>query len=375
VLFFGTCDLSYSRNQIISDGLRSAGVEVVECVVPLWKGTADRVSAASGGWIKPSFLARVGRVYTALLRHYRLHQPDYDVMWLGYPGQIDVYPARLLSWITRKPLVLDLFMSAYLISVERHLHSAHPRSIQLVYWLEKFACRLPDRLIIDTAEYVDYFHQTYRVAPERFRLVPTGADDRLFRPLQTSPRDGRFRVLFYGTFIPLHGVETVIRAAAQLRYYPDIHFDLVGEGPEKALAIGLAHELGLTNVTFHGWIERSQLPKFAASADVCLGVFGNTKQGRATIQNKIYEGLAMGKPLITGDSETVRATLQHGEHAFLVPRADPSALAEALLRLYRDPVLRQRLAKSGYDLFCGHYTLAKIGALARGHLEELLSPK
>lgn len=371
VCYFGTYRADYSRNQIMIEGLRCNGVEVIECHEQLWRGIEDRVRVASGEWLKPGFWRRALRTYGRLLQRYR-SVGDYDILIVGYPGQLDVFLARLLSWLRHKPLVWDIFMSIYLIALERGLAERSHTTMSLIRLLERIACRLPNLLILDTAEHVAWFQTTHSISSDRFRLVPTGADDRLFRPLPTPPRDGRFRVLFYGTFIPLHGVEIVIRAAALLRDQPDIHFDLVGEGPEKALAMGLVEELGLTNVTFHGWIERSRLPEFAARADICLGVFGDTKQGRATIQNKIYEGLALGKPVITGDSETVRATLQHGEHVYLVPREDPEALAEAILRLHDDPLLRQRLADGGYRLFRERYTLAAVGACARRHLEELL---
>ena len=97
------------------NGLRQAGVEVVECNVKLWKGIEDRVSVASGGWANPRFIARVIKAYILLLRQYRA-VGHYDVMIVGYPGQFDVYVARVLTWLRRKPLVWDILMSIYLVA-------------------------------------------------------------------------------------------------------------------------------------------------------------------------------------------------------------------------------------------------------------------
>ena len=68
VCYFGTYRANYSRNQIMIEGLRCNGVEVIECHETLWHGIEDRVQTASGGWLHPSFVCRVARVYWRLLK-------------------------------------------------------------------------------------------------------------------------------------------------------------------------------------------------------------------------------------------------------------------------------------------------------------------
>ena len=135
-------------------------------------------------------------------------------------------------------------MSIYLIAAERGITAKHPITDRLIYWLEKIACLLPDLLVIDTAEYVQWFKKTYGLDPDRFRLVPIGADDRIFHPVETEgPDDGLFRVVYYGTFIPNHGVKYIIEAARILQDESDIHFELIGEGPTKAETVArLIHQ-------------------------------------------------------------------------------------------------------------------------------------
>ena len=371
VCYFGAYRANYSRNKILIEGLRRNGVEVVECHERLWRGIEDRVRAASGGWLRPAFVACVIRTYWRLLRSYR-QAGAYDVMVLGYPGQIDVYLARILTWLRRKPLALDVFMSLYLIASERGLTARHPITARLIYCLEKFACSLPDRLILDTAEYVAWFQSTYGVSPERFRLVPTGADDRIFKPVKNERADdGVLRVVYYGTFIPNHGVEYIVEAAEILAAEDAIRFELIGRGPEREKAIALARRYGLSNVKFVDWLEPAELLKRAASADVCLGAFGTTPQSLITIQSKVYEGLAMGKAVVTGDAPLVRAALRHGEHVYLVERANPGALAAGLSTLQSNPALRLRLARQGRRLFSREYSVERLGERMRSHLVEL----
>ena len=353
------------------EGLRRVGAEVTECHEQLWHGIQDRVQVASGGWLRPGFIIRVVRAYWKLLRAYR-KIGDYDVMVLGYPGQLDVCLARILTWLRRRPLVLDVFMSLYLIASERGLPERHPITGRLIYCFEKLACHLPDLLIQDTAEYVQWLQRVYGLPPDRFRLVPTGADDRVFQPVKVEGRDdGCFRVLYYGTFIPNHGVEYIVEAARILRDDPTICFELIGEGPTKARAMSLAEEHGLSNVTFTDWVDKRELPRKAAEADVLLGVFGTTPQSMMTVQNKIYEGLAMARPVITGDAPTVRNAFKHGEHVYLCERASGKSLSEAILLLRNDSELCQNLACQSYALFSSQYAPELLVAQLKQYLENL----
>jgi glycosyltransferase involved in cell wall biosynthesis len=184
--------------------------------------------------------------------------------------------------------------------------------------------------------------------------------------------DGSLHVVYYGTFIPNHGVEHIVEAAHLLAGDDRVRFALIGEGPDRDKVFSTAESYGLTNVTFTGWLDREELLLHLADADVCLGVFGTTPQSLMTVQNKIYEGLAMGKPVVTGDAPTVRAAFTHGEHIYLVERASPGALATGISALRSDLALRQRLGEQGRQLFLLQYTTQRLGRRMRSHLEELL---
>ena len=374
VLYFGTYDRTFGRNRILADGLAASGVDVVECHVPLWRDTDDKLAKASGRWLSLPFVLKVVRAYVTLLCIYWPLRSSYDVMVLGYTGQFDAFIARPLTWLARRPLVLDLCMSLYLIVTQRGLGRKHRITSRLIYGCEWLACRLPDLLILDTPEYVQYFCDTYHISPDRFRLVPAGADDQVFQPLPPRAPDNHFRIVFHGTFIPNgHGIEVILRAADLLRDHPEIAFQLIGDGQDKAAAMSLAQSLALPNVEFTGWVPKSLLPKRLAQADIILGVFGTTPHVFLTIPNKIFEGLAMRKPVITRDGPAIRHTLMHGEQLYLIDSDDPAVLAQAILDLQGDRELRERLSLNGYAKIATEHTLAGLGRCFTRHLQELLA--
>lgn len=369
--YFGTYRAEYSRNRIMMEGLRQNQVTVVECHETLWHGIEERVDAVTGGWRRPQFLLRVLSVYARLIWKFWCNHRQFDVVVVGYPGQFDVYLARILCWLTGKPLIWDIFMSIYLIACERNLDRQHPLTVKLIRALEWLACRLPDRLIIDTAEYADWFYRTHGVARERFQLVPTGADNRVFQPLPLrSANQQPLRVVYYGTFIRNHGVMNIIEAAHLLDRTEAFEFILIGDGPERAAAVQRAAALAISNLYFITWLSQTELSQLIADVDICLGAFGDTPQSLMTVQNKIYEGLAMQRAVITGDSPAVRAALRNGEEILLCERQNPVALAQAIQILATDHNLRMRLAVQGAQAFAQRFSLAHIGAQFRCALDE-----
>ncbi len=374
ICYFGSYRANYVRNQVIIEGLRRQGAVVEECHSVLWRSVADRVEQAGGGWRHPRFWKRVVAAYwRLLLAHQR--SDEYDIMLIGYPGQFDVYLGRVLSWLRRKPMALDILMSLHLIAEERQLTKKSPLTGRLIFLLEKGGLKLPDLLIADTPEYRAYYSEKYNLPLARFQFVPLGVDDRLYklRPHIQPPSD-IFRVIYYGTFIPLHGVETMLRAAYELRDRQHIQFDFYGEGQELPRAKQLAQELGLDNVHFKGWIDKQDLPDEIARSHICLGVFGTTKQARCTIQNKIWEGMMMQRPVITGDAATIREELTHKKHVYLVERANPQMLAAGILDLENNPDLRRQMVETAYER-AQNNTIEATGLLIKQALLTCLTEK
>lgn len=168
------------------------------------------------------------------------------------------------------------------------------------------------------------------------------------------------RVLFYGKFTPLHGIDTILTAAKLLEDQKDIRFEVIGSGQLSTKMNVLATKLDLGNVDFIPWVPFERLPERIAAADVFLGIFGDTSKAARVIPNKVFQGMAMGAGIVTRDSPAIRRVLRDGDSVLLVPPADPTALAGAILRL-RDPALRANLGRGARLAF---ETTGSLDALA-----------
>jgi glycosyltransferase involved in cell wall biosynthesis len=114
----------------------------------------------------------------------------------------------------------------------------------------------------------------------------------------------------------------------------------------------LAGQLNASNVEFVPPVSYAGLPGEIAAADLCLGgPFGNTPKAHRVIPGKIFQFLAMRRPMIATDTPANRELLTHGRDAYLIPTADPEALAAAISLLQEDVMLREMLAARGYERY------------------------
>lgn len=360
VCYFGSYDPNYTRVRMIVKGLRDNGVEVVECHTR-----------------HPSKLGRFLILSYKFLRVRRV-----NLILVSENGQLYTPLAKLLGMLTGKPVILDAFLSHYHVGViETGAVPVGSLKARFLHLVDSVACRIADKVLLDTEDHAEYFFREFNIDRSRFESIPIGADDEWFypRPCQSDPLEeqnsGSLKVLWIGTFYPLQGVQYVLEAARLLRGYKDIVFDFYGAGPMRTQMEDLAKGAALDNVRFHGWISPEAVPSVMSRSDVCLGQFGLTAQAKMVIPCKVYEALAMGKPLLTGDSPAVEKFVRHREHVYLCRTGEPKAIAEALLDLRDDPALRQRIGENGLRWFHETASRSKVGARVKAVCEALLEVK
>jgi len=371
---FGTYEASYDRNRVLIGGMREAGIEVIECHVPLWESMRYKTSAFKGPAQYVVIAAKLAMAYAKLGFRY-LAAPPHDIVFVGYLGHFDVFPARVLSWLRRKPLVFDAFVSLYDTSVEdRKVFARGSLSATLLRLVDKWSCKLSDLVLLDTHQHIEYFCEELDLDPSKFQRVLVGADPAYAAKEPVAPREDRFVVLHYSKFAPLHGMQYILDAAYQLRNDPEIVFKIVGGGQTYTESKAYAERLGLDNLELIPWLEPEQLRQAMSEAQVCLGIFGDTSKARRVVPNKVYQCLAAGAAVVTGRSPASEELLVDGEHALLCEMASGKAIAEAILDLKRAPALRKRLGANGARLFRERYMpriLVETELLPR--LEELVS--
>lgn len=335
VLFITGRELAYSRNDVLLRAFRRfAEVDAL--------GVEQRPASLALNSLRLSLRALP-----------RLPSRRYDLVFVGFYGHLLMLPAGLLA---RAPVLFDAFVSTYdTLSADRQVFSPRSPAGRLAFWLDQAACRLASHVLLDTSLHAQYFAQTFNLPADKLSDLPVGCSEDLFSPRPQPGVHPHTLVLYYSSYLPLHGVETVARAASLLTA-ENIHFRLIGSGPGLAAVQALATQAGLQNITFMPDVPLERLPAEIAAADVCLGGhFGSSEKAGRVVPGKVYQILAMGRPLIAGDTPANRMLLTEGEDALLCPPGDPASLAAALRSLHCDPALRSRLAAGArrlYEMAC-----------------------
>ncbi len=322
ICFFGIYDSAYSRNAILLKGLRQAGAEVVEC-------QAD--------WKDP-------RRYFKLWNYLKDLKNDYDFIYAAYPSPVPAILARILS---SRPVVTDAFYSMFdsVVNDRKKFKRFSLIAIKLLI-LDWLSVLLAHVVISDTEEHKKYWSSWWLISKNKIHTVYLGIDEDMFYPKDNLAKDN-FLVHFHGTYIPLQGACKIIEAASLCKDDPRIRFRMIGNGREFPKAKDMSEKYGLTNIEFMGNVPLADLSKYMSQSHAALGIFGDTSKAFRVIPNKIYEGLACCKAMISMDTKAIREIFSDKD--LLLVKNEPIDIANAIKKLANDESMRSKLASHGYE--------------------------
>jgi glycosyltransferase involved in cell wall biosynthesis len=353
ILFIAGREPAYVRNAMMLKCLEKNRIELIDCTDS-----------------SKTYPVRFLKVLLKLLTHKNEH---FDCVFVGFLGQPLVPIIRML---TSKPVIFDAFLSTYdTMCFDRKRFKPDSLAGRFFFWLDRYSCVQADSILLDTDAHIDYFTKTFDLPRDKFQRLFVGADESLFYPRDVKREDHTFRVFYYSSFLPLHGNEYIVQAAARLRDQKEIEFVVVGKGMEHTRIRNLAQGLGADNIRFIDWLPYRQLPLEIAQADICLGGhFSDSDKARRVIAGKTFQFLAMKKPVIVGDCPGNRELLTDREEALFVTMADAGALTNAILELRNNATLREHIAEEGYKTFmenCSTGAIAeKLARIMRHDMEQ-----
>ncbi len=189
-------------------------------------------------------------------------------------------------------------------------------------------------------------------------IVGAGVDVEKFRP--PHEEQDPVRVLLAARMLRQKGVVEFVEAARRLRSEGrDALFLLVGDSdPTNPTSIETEQLRAWDSEQGLEWLGRlphDRMPAMMRSVDVvCLPSY---REGAPKV---LLEAAASGRAIVTTDAPGCRDAVEPGESGLLVPPRDPDALAEALGRLVRDPVLRRRMGRRGRQLAVERFSIQVV---------------
>ncbi len=321
---------------------RSELFEVTEINFPLSSANLSRINGAIrkfGSGVRGLF------AHVFVITRYVFSKKS-DIVYVPYPAVFVLFMLSLLPGKLRpRSVVADAFISLYdTIVNDRALLAPRHAASRMLFWVEKKAYAFSRKVIVDTPQSARFLSALFDVEESKVEAIPLSTDEDNFLPTPyRQEADGLCRVLFVGTLVPLHGVETILAAASLLVDRKDIVFKIIGDGQDarKVEEWKSKHDVPLQ--WERAWQSSAQIASEIGQADICLGIFGAGNKAMRVCPFKIYAYAAVGRPIITGDTDWAREMLARtGEQFFeTVPVADPTALARKISRLADDSNLRE----------------------------------
>jgi glycosyltransferase involved in cell wall biosynthesis len=343
--------LKYSpRHRILIRGLRENGVEVLEI----------------------NDTSNIALRYPKLAMRY-VNSLRCDLVIVGEASNYIMPLAVMLARLSGRPLVFDPFVSAYDTNLDREIYAQQSIASKLYFCLDKYSAKFSDLVLMDTDRDILYWHETFGIELDKFKRAFIGAEEDIFFPMaDSSLGDPGFDILFYGSYIPLHGIEYIIQAAKLLEWEKNARFLIIGQGQTYNQISKLYEDLNPGNVSFLKWVDYNQLPAYISQAKVCLGIFGGTDKAMRVIPTKVYQCMAMRKPVVTGASPAINELFRHMDSIILCEMGDPEDLASAILKALNNKELKDAIANNGYRIFLEKLTSKILGSELKNTLNKLI---
>ncbi len=209
----------------------------------------------------------------------------------------------------------------------------------------------------------------FGVDPHIFSPRPDDADGTNASADDATPPS--FVIGYAGRLVPEKGVAVLLRACASFPAGLAWSLRLLADGPDRERLTTLAADLGIADrVDFLGRVPSTQAPEFYRTLDVLVLPSLSRPNWVEQFGRVLTEAMACGVPVVGSQSGEIPWVI--GDAGRIFPEGDAAALANILMALADDPVLRAALAAAGRARILTHFTQAQVAAETAAVYREML---
>lgn len=315
--------------------------------------------------ILPRLLNYFSFVWTSYWRGRKLG--NYDFLMVESPPLFLGYSAMRLSKKLKAKMIFNV-SDLWPESAEKMGVVNNQRMLKMAYKLEA-KCYAKAHLVTgQTMGIVDNIH--IRFPKVSTFWLPNGVDVHFYKPENIEKGDFRIRaglkptdiVFFYGGILGhAQGLSIVLEAAKRIEEHEHIKIVLQGAGPEREELLALHAKLNLTNVIFMPPVEKVQMPSILKEIDVALVPLRKLDIFEGAIPSKIFEALAMKKPLLLGvDGEARRHFIEKAQAGYFFEPENVEDLAEKLIQMASDPKAIKHMGDRARTYVSAHFNRDNI---------------
>ncbi|AWB33039.1 glycosyltransferase [Orrella marina] len=303
--------------------------------------------------IKIKYLRKIISISTAFLI------APYRIIIIALSSHVFVLPMNqsasaiaeiLIGKLFRKKIIVDYYISLYDTIV-------NDRKIALKNSIAGKISFLKDWLLLKSASQVIFLNNSesiyytkiagQAIDSSRIKIIPLCIDYKkeTFSSRKISKND--FNVCWWGTYIPLHGLNNVIEAFSYIKN-KEIKLHLFGDSDLKAQPyIKKINELGLQNQIFvvnnYSFANGKLAPHLVTNCDLSIGNFGDSEKAKTVLVNKLVDSLSLGIPCLTMSTSATRELFDKDE-GLIISESDPREIARSIEKCAED---RERIFSIG----------------------------
>jgi glycosyltransferase involved in cell wall biosynthesis len=286
-----------------------------------------------------------------------------DIVFVESPPLFLAVSGYLLARMKHAKFVLNISdlwpESAIALGVLRN-----DRIIRCSVWLERELYRRADLVTGQTRGIMAGVQKRWPSAPRA--LLTNGVAPEFLQQIEAvRPSRSKLRQelgfgdKFIVAYTGVHGfsqrLETIICAAELLSNYKDIQFIFWGDGPEKPGLKAMALAKRLSNVQFSPSQPALRMPEILTCVDVAIVPLARTELFKGALPSKLFEALGAGVPVVAAVEGEAKSLVEASGGGIVIEPENSQKMAEAIVRLFMDSSLRQKLGSAGRNYIAAHY--------------------
>lgn len=276
----------------------------------------------------------ISRVFDVWYKSKRTVIQKNDVVFIGFAPQLII---PFIGYKFRdKPIIIDFFISVYdTLVCDRKKFKNGGICSKICHYLDEITIKRANYVITDTKTHAEFFISEFHADSSIFETMYLEADSSIYFPRpQKKPNilKDKYVVLYFGSILPLQGVNVVLDTIRYLKDRKDIYFDIIGPISKEY------NKPVCDNVKYTEWLSQEELANHIANADICLaGHFSfDIDKASRTIPGKAYIYEMMEKPMVLGNGIANHELFKEDENHFFVELGDAKGLAKLLIEKSKD---------------------------------------
>jgi hypothetical protein len=231
-----------------------------------------------------------------------------DLIIATSPQFFTAISGRMLSVFKRIPWVMevrDLWPDSIAAVGSMNKNS---KSFKILKKIEHHLYLSASKIVVVTDSFKKYIIKEHQIKPEKVGVFKNGVIiNNLKKPKpndvmvlkESLGLENKIVISYIGTHGLAHGLKFILESISKISN-PDIHFLFIGDGAEKQNLIDYSKKIDSKNFTFHDSVTKSDIPLYLEISDFSLVNLKNSDEFKNVIPSKIFENIAMYKPILLG---------------------------------------------------------------------------